>query len=457
MRKPASDKPAPVRGSGDRRPAKGGRLVRSPRRMLALCGISAGIGFLAFWLMSDSVGDWFRQYREFGDTDPRGMEAAEAIKALGDEAVPFLYGRMLVEPGASKLTEFWSWVGTCLPATLRGLVSQKSLPDPRECALELLQQNRPSAAALMDILAKPLSDPQHERHLLALLLLRTAGDGAPRVVPYLSSALLSTNENWTGCAASSVAALGPSAEGAVPALIETIRRGTSRLGLAVNAYEAIRLTIAVGALQAIGPSAEAAVPLLEEVVRNGKPEELRDQARMALCCIRPSHPELQTFIRRLDGDDSAGRSNAFQRLGEIGPPAQAALPALLAAIGEDDAETEDMALQTLLRIDPDNRQAAALLIRRLTASDDSRRTEQDRLRWAQWLALMEPPEPAGIEALAHIVRSGRGSHSRIHAMSVLFHLGDRAAAAKPALKAACKDSDPDVKAAAASALARIDR
>ena len=67
-------------------------------------------------------------------------------------------------------------------------------------------------------------------------------------------------------------------------------------------------------------------------------------------------------------DDKEFHSAAVSGLGDIGPPAKAALPKLLPLLSDEKGrDTVSRAACAMLRIDPDNRQAIAYFMRRVEA------------------------------------------------------------------------------------------
>ncbi len=123
-------------------------------------------------------------------------------------------------------------------------------------------------------------------------------------------------------AANALAALGPRAQEAIPALLNAMGRMSSEL----------EFSRAVGkAMKAIGA---AAVPQLAGALRSGVPKA-RFHAAAALARLGPeAAPAVSALVEALEGDsDYSVRSNAAAALGAIGPAAASALPALRRAAG----------------------------------------------------------------------------------------------------------------------------
>lgn len=140
-------------------------------------------------------------------------------------------------------------------------------------------------------------------------------------------------------AAESLAALGPRAREAVPALLNAMARRNSEIEFARAVSKAIK---AIGA---------AAVPQLVAVLRSGS-SQARFQAAAALNRLGPDGAgATDALIEVLEGDeDMAVRSNAAVALGAIGPAASAALPALKRAAGNPNERLGGNAAKAELRV-----------------------------------------------------------------------------------------------------------
>lgn len=140
-------------------------------------------------------------------------------------------------------------------------------------------------------------------------------------------------------AAESLAALGPRAREAVPALLNAMARKNSEIEFARAVSKAIK---------AIGP---AAVPPLAAALRSGNPQA-RFHAAAALNRLGPDGAgATDALIEVLEGDeDMTVRSNAAVALGAIGPAASAALPALKRAAGNPNERLGGNAAKAELRV-----------------------------------------------------------------------------------------------------------
>jgi len=188
---------------------------------------------------------------------------------------------------------------------------------------------------------------------------------------------------------------------------------------------------ATQALEKLGPKAKTAVPALIEAlqpkdgVKDFRPIRCA-QAAVALAKIDPAAKEIQNAIPLIlekllgyDGDGSDGaRAVGATALGEIGPPAASAVPALVKRLKDEDGDVRVAAAVALVRIAPD--QHADLAVSAIVAE------------------LKNP------DLLV-----------RILAADALGELGSRARSAIPALGSALKDPEPEVRQAAKDAQSKV--
>jgi len=151
------------------------------------------------------------------------------------------------------------------------------------------------------------------------------------------------------------------------------------------------------------------------------------------------------WIEALKDEDKDVRSGAAEALGEIGPAAKPAVPALIEALGDEDSRVPVFAA-ALVKIGADA--VPALVV----ALKENKR--QVRPWAASILARIGPDARAAIPALVEALRDGR-KEVRWGAAHALGGIDPAARAATPALREALKDQDRDVRAAAASALGKV--
>lgn len=143
------------------------------------------------------------------------------------------------------------------------------------------------------------------------------------------------------------------------------------------------------------------------------------------------------------------RAGAAAALGELGPVAAPAVPALAERLHRDDqAEVRRAAAQALARVGTAGRTAFKPLLQGLEDQDPGvLRAVEDGLRQCT-------PTRTDVPALRDTLRSP-SARARQFAANALDGLGPAAASALPDLQGALRDSSPDVRGAAAAAIGAI--
>ncbi len=216
---------------------------------------------------------------------------------------------------------------------------------------------------------------------------------------------------------------GPDAATAVPLLIRTLHDPEPRIRW-----------FAIEALALIGPTAKAAVPALIEALRS------KDVAAAGI--IRG----IGMFMFG-EMDDGPIRLIAAEALGRIGPDAKAAIPDLIAAMGDPDSRVRAEAARALGGIGPDAAAAIPDLVRLLTRSHPAPAAE-----WAKE-SLTQIGTPA-VPALLEVLRNDDPG-ACIAAIEALGKLGPRSSPSLPRLIACLHDPSPRVRIAAARTLGEI--
>jgi HEAT repeat protein len=256
-------------------------------------------------------------------------------------------------------------------------------------------------------------------------------------VPALIETLKSKDHNPSVRAVAALKKMGPEAEAAVPALFDALRqrRGVDRFPVQE-------------ALGRIGP---AAVPALTAALKD-KDGDVRLRAASALSRIGAGAKEaVPTLIEALN--DKQIQHLAVEALGKIGPDAKAALPILSEKLKDPAVGPRRRVARALLRIDPGQKEALAVLIDALKDMTD----KKGGTRWnaAQALGELGPAAREAVPALAQALKDS--NHTvRYSAADALGNIGPEAAEAVPSLALALKDSDVFlVRPAAAKALGKI--
>lgn len=180
-----------------------------------------------------------------------------------------------------------------------------------------------AVAAVEPLLAKPAT------RLAAAEVLAAVGPAAKPALPALVAALADPEEDFAGDAALAIAAIGPDAASAVPDL-------QKRLADDVPAEVRYAAAFALGSL---GPAAEPAAARLAELSQS-EDTLLATVAVWAALKIKPGETALfdravPLLRRALTSEREIVRLEAAVSLGEIGPAAKTAIP-MLEMVAEDD-------------------------------------------------------------------------------------------------------------------------
>ncbi|HEX8200535.1 MAG TPA: alpha-L-fucosidase, partial [Isosphaeraceae bacterium] len=171
--------------------------------------------------------------------------------------------------------------------------------------------------------------------------------------------------------------------------------------------------------------------------------------RAELALGRTGPAAVPGLIRALDDPDPALRRGAAFVLGPLGPRAGAAVPALIRSARDRDARVRCWSVKALGDIGGDSDAIAPALAEALRDPDGDVR----RVAVVGLIGL----GPAGQAALPALVAALKDADAGIRwrACIALRQMGPEAGAAAPALAAAQQDPDPDVRFRAAQALGRI--
>lgn len=475
--------------------------------------------------------------------DPAPAVRAHAAHSLGQigspavAAVPTL-GKLLADPDKSVRGETVSALGAlpAEPAVLIPLLVQAAHDAEPAVRLRAMKALVALGPAAVDPLAKMLADDDLE--YWAGLALNELGSAATAAIPSLIEELQDEHLESRREAILALAAMGPKAEAAVapltaalddPALCGAAAYALGCIGPAAapaqakletlsNSEEPMVQTVSVWALARITPEDAArkthAVQLLAKALTHPQ-QRIREAAARGLVGLKPEPAVVLPALREaMASADAAQVQNAMDAmaslgelavpgliealehepsqvraayiLGEIGPAAAAAVPALTKLLHADKAEVRREALFALGKIGP----AAAAALPDVLACYQSGPAEQ---RYGAAFALgklgpaaatAKPALLAGLRepdaflalasawALAQVDPSGEDSSAqavpllatalqdseakiRREAAAALGAFGARAKGAVPALTAAAQDEDPTVREAVAAALQAI--
>jgi HEAT repeat protein len=262
------------------------------------------------------------------------------------------------------------------------------------------------------------------------------------------------NRSWAERqqAVETIGYLGPGGKGAVPSLIQALvepKTGNEEVD-AINDW--LRYYV-VEALGRIGPSAVEANPKLFPKTGDGRLLALRTwewlDTGMSRALGRIGRPAVPALIKALQGEDPELRIFALWTLGEIEGEAEAAVPALIAAL--DDPSIGPSAMGALVRIGP----AAAPAIPALEA-----KLKRGELGSADFTGALQRIGKAGVPLLVQSFQQEARSYVRPDedsgpGVEAFLQLGTEAREAAPALVPYLTDKRPMIRAAAAVALGAV--
>jgi HEAT repeat protein len=410
---------------------------------------------------------WGRQLRN-PDRKIRGLAAA-ALRLIGPDAAAAL-PEMAAALADKDVPIDWTLV--CTLGDFR-----TSRPEAAAALVAALHEHRGdpawysilgTAAKLgpdsVPLLADLLRDPDPAVRRMTAAYLATIGPGAKAALPEPVSALTDSDEAIRVHAAGTIQRIAPDRE--IAARISILTRGLASKVHGIPGASAEYLG-------EIGPPARSALPALE-AARTGPDSTLRWQAAEAIVMIEKSTvAELSDALKSPDVNVVRG---AARKLGEMGPAAREAIPALAAAIGKDwnNPSQAGIALEkigepavpALIKVLEEDkkgggRRSAALALARIgpaaapyLAAALGNADPQVRLHAAMGLALMESVPK---EALPELLRGLGDPERQVRHWSIraLQKLSPPPPEIVPALTVALADDDWTVRLAAVDIMGRM--
>jgi HEAT repeat protein len=361
-------------------------------------------------------------------------------------------------------------VGPPAIPTLIGLLTNTDAPI-RVRACNALAEMGPQAAPAVTVLIGRLGDSDRQVRWHAARALGEIGEAAKEAVPALTEAVRKETGINRAHAATALGQIGPNGWNAIPTLAEALD----------DRDPAVRRSVA-WAMARLGPQNTLAIPMFVRLLRDPDPTVVAHAAR-SLAEIGP--PAVSALTEALH--EARTRYWAVLILSEIGPEAEAAVPALLEAMQQSEAEERRATLVCLGAIGPGGKAACEAIVRTLlrdqnvavrasaayalgrigSASDDVipalKQSLQDEDAFTRLVSAWSLVEmnlrdeqfarlvvPLLIELLKH-----EQPALRTMAAETLGHLGPLAAPAVAALVERLKDTDAAVRGEALGALGDI--
>jgi HEAT repeat protein len=331
-----------------------------------------------------------------------------------------------------------------VPALIAGLTDTDSKIRTRT-ATALARIGGAAAAATSAITAALEDSNQDVREAAADALACIKPD--PRaVVPALVASLQGKPDRWCNTVSCTLAALG---EPVVPALVDLLESRDARVR-----------RVAVGALERIGPRAKSAIPSLIKALAVSEPSD--DAWPVASALGAMGAEALDALLVALAHQDAKVSEGAAIALGRLGPQAEAAIPALIAALAEREPPNEPVPPRGPKFGDPTvapqptvyqralraiGRPATLALVERLDRGD-----RQTRALAVRALGFMQWGTKVAVPRLIELLKD---PDLRIEAATALGDLDSPAQKAIPSLLLGLKDPDPAFRARAAETVGRI--
>lgn len=359
-----------------------------------------------------------------------GADAKEAVPALARALKDVGYVSVLA---AGALRDIGPAAKDAVPGLIKALEDEyEELRTSAACALSAV--GAPAAEEVVPVLIKALRDDCPLVREAAAGALGIIGRGQEETVPALIKALRDDDRGVRYRAAWWLGEIGEGAKAAAPALVRALKEARAVRRLLIHQtdnpdwgdkyrYESIVCKNCIIALGKIGPASKEVLPALVKTFELEEADwETCGVATKALANIgKPSVPSLVEALR--DGS-SWVRWQVAVTLGQIGPEAEEAVPALVKALMREETDmTRGMGRRHWYA-----REAAAKALGKIGPS----------------------AVPALTEALQH-----KGPVGRHAAADALAGIGPRAKGAIPALERALRDEAKHVREAAADALRKI--
>ncbi len=307
----------------------------------------------------------------------------------------------------------------------------------RKEAIEALDRIAPETEDLFIVVSKAKDDKYPAVRSQAATVMGKMRARAKTVVPILIAALRDESANVRQAAATALGQLGPEAKVAVSGLVEALRDGDGRVRK--------EATIALGK---IGPGAKDAVSSLVKVLIEGNPES-RNDAAQALRGIGSAAVPL--LIEALHERDADARRNAAAALGGIQPKPREAVSVLASTLKDKEPLVRQASANALAQIGPEAQAAVSSLVEAL-------RDENVEVRRSSASALGQIGYGTQdvVFALSGVLSKDENAGVRSSAASALGRVRqERPEALSALIRALDKDENSGVRNSAVNALGRI--
>lgn len=232
-----------------------------------------------------------------------------------------------------------------------------SNPAAREAAKRQLAHGGADAVVVLADLVEPRPSDDWtsvERRVTAAELLRDMGPKAVPAAPALVAALGDADANVRAAAAEALGAIGPAASEGYSGLVAHLKHGVP----------------VIRALAKFGSDARQAEA--ELIARLGDPDPaIRWNAARALGKIHAGPAGIEALVRACTDKVPEVREHAAEALGDIGPPAASAVPALTGLLSDENFKVRRDSARSLGKIGPAAKAAAEALRKLATDPEQS--------------------------------------------------------------------------------------
>ncbi len=332
---------------------------------------------------------------------------------------------------ADLLAQLGATARFALPALREALEKDKSIAVRIKIAEALWKIEKPMPALLLPTLRQGLRDKLAENRAAAAGVLALMGPKAEKAVSALAAALKDDDLTVRGEVATALGEIGPEAKGALPALL-------AATGQKDFDFVEPHITIALGK---IGP---AAVPALTAALM-AKDIKRRRTAATALGLIGAGATDaVPALTAALADAEPVVRRSAAQALGQVGPGAKSAADKLAAGLKDKDADVRIITALALWRI---KQQTAGVAVLTAALGEKSGYLRERALRALAEIGPAARPAVRGVAAALE----AKDARERAAAATALGRLQvDKADAAL--LLPLLEDKDAQVRLSAAQSL-----
>lgn len=315
------------------------------------------------------------------------VAAGAALAIIGRQPLVVAWGYVMGEPF------YQGWPASHWRRMLAGEPAQQA------AAIQTFEGAGSEAAPVLAALLQDTRRSSADVRCLAAELLGKTGAGAEAASTSLTAALNDPDAHVRNVASAALPKAGVSADVAVPALLELLRREPNPVPLR--------------ALSEYREAAEPGLPMLEKTLADTKLDsEARWNAARTIGKIGAAAASaVPSLVAVLQDPAATVREHAAEALGDIGPPAAEAVQPLAAVLDDPAPRVRRDAVRSLGQIGPPARAVLPSIQKLLSDKEDMVRTAARNTLQAIAPETL-PPKPAAKAAKAKEVAEDQGEHKR---------------------------------------------